>query len=286
MDEEEEDFSTRFDGCEDPDCASSDDEEYGRSEKCTDGGSSDDEKQLHRVIPDDEGLAIISDRHRSIRNAIGKIQEANPALHAYLVKADICMWSRVHFQGYRYNFTTSNIAESLNKVLSAARVKPIVRLVDGIRSLLTRWFAKRHVNANNMEPTLTTGIENLLETFFAIKARVEDAKLLPVQEIDQHRTEVLGITSAHVVNLIEKTCTCRRFDLEKIPCVHAIAAADRKKLSPISLCHHYYHTSYLQQAYAVSIMPRDVALPVPDEVHTKICLPPDVRNPPDRPKKI
>ncbi|XP_024016380.1 uncharacterized protein LOC112089858 [Eutrema salsugineum] len=193
--------------------------------------------QLHRVIPDDEGLAIISDRHKSIGNAIGKIQEANPALHAYLVKADICMWSRVHFQGDRYNFTTSNIAESLNKVLSAARGKPIVRLVDDI-SLLTRWFAKRRVNANNMATTLTTGIEKLLE------ARVEDAKLLPVQEIDQHRTEVLGTTSAHVVNLTEKT------------------------------------------SYAVSVMPRDVALPVPDEVATKICLPPDVRNRPGRPKKI
>ncbi|XP_024014435.1 uncharacterized protein LOC112088397 [Eutrema salsugineum] len=284
--------------------------------------------QLHRVIPDDEGLAIISDRHKSIGNAIGKvyplasrgictyhlhknimvkfrgaetfklvkkaatayrllefnalfaqIQEANPALHAYLVKADICMWSRVHFQGDRYNFTTSNIAESLNKVLSAARGKPIVRLVDDIRSLLTRWFAKRRVNANNMATTLTTGV--LLQ-----EARVEDAKLLPVQEIDQHRAEVLGTTSAHVVNLTEKTCTCRRFDLDKIPCVHAIAAADRRKLSPISLCHHYYHTSYLQQAYAVSVMPRDVALPVPDEVATKICLPPDVRNRPGRPKKI
>ncbi|XP_024016554.1 protein FAR1-RELATED SEQUENCE 6-like [Eutrema salsugineum] len=260
--------------------------------------------QLHRVIPD-EGLAIISDRHKSIGNAIGKvyplasrgictyhlhknimvkfrgaetfklvkkaatayrllefnalfaqIQEANPALHAYLVKADICMWSRVHFQGDRYNFTTSNIAESLNKVLSAARGKPIVRLVDDIRSLLTRWFAKRRVNANNMATTLTTGVEKLLETY---------------------------ITS---VNLTEKTCTCRRFDLDKIPCVHAIAAADRRKLSPISLCHHYYHTSYLQQAYAVSVMPRDVALPVPDEVATKICLPPDVRNRPGRPKKI
>ncbi|XP_024013356.1 uncharacterized protein LOC112087716 [Eutrema salsugineum] len=245
--------------------------------------------QLHRVIPDDEGLAIICDRHKSIGNAIGKvyplasrgictyhlhknimvkfrgaetfklvkkaatayrllefnalfaqIQEANPALHAYLVKADICMWSRVHFQGDRYNFTTSNRAESLSKVLSAARGKPIVRLVDDIRSFLTRWFAKRRVNANNMATTLTTGVEKLLE------ARVEDAKLLPVQEIDQHRTEP----------------------------------------PPISLCHHYYHTSYLQQAYAVSVMPRDVALPVPDEVATKICLPPDVRNRPGRPKKI
>ncbi|XP_024012295.1 protein FAR1-RELATED SEQUENCE 6-like [Eutrema salsugineum] len=123
--------------------------------------------QLHRVIPDDEGLAIISDRHRSIGKAITKIyplasrgictyhlhknilvkykggeafrlvkkaattyrlsdfnvlmaqiQGCNRGLYDYLQKADVQMWSRVHFPGQRYNFTTSNIAESLNKVLS------------------------------------------------------------------------------------------------------------------------------------------------------------------------
>ena len=32
-------------------------------------------------------------------------------------------------------------------------------------------------------------------------------------------------------------------------------------------------------------MPKDDAVPIPDEVAKKICLPPDVRQPPGRPKK-
>ncbi|XP_024009371.1 uncharacterized protein LOC112084465 [Eutrema salsugineum] len=120
---------------------------------------------------------------------------------------------------------------------------------------------------------------------FRKQIRVEDAKLLAVQVIDADQSEVIGTTSAHVVNLKEKTCTCRRFDLDKIPCVHVIAAAEARKTSRISLCHPYYQTNYLQHAYAGSVMPRDIALPVPEEVANKICHPPFVRHPPGRPKK-
>ncbi|XP_024013600.1 uncharacterized protein LOC112087822 [Eutrema salsugineum] len=101
-------------------------------------------RQLNSVIPDDERLAIISDRHKAIGNAIGKryrggdafglvkkaancfrlsdfetifaqIGELNPVLHSYLLRADVKMWARVHFPGDRYNLTTTNIAESINK---------------------------------------------------------------------------------------------------------------------------------------------------------------------------
>ncbi|CAA7018173.1 unnamed protein product [Microthlaspi erraticum] len=177
-------------------------------------------KQLNRVIPVDEDLAMISDRHKSIKYAIKKvyplasrgictyhlhkniilrfrtrecyglvkkaasayrllefnqlfaqIQALDPALHKYLVEADVRLWTRVYFPGNRYNFTTSNIAESLNNVLSPFRGSPIVQLLDAARALLTRWFAARRKNASLMKTTLTRGVEKLLES------RVEDAKL-------------------------------------------------------------------------------------------------------------
>ena len=123
--------------------------------------------QLKLLIPDDEGLAIISDRHNSIGKTItnvyplasrgictyylyknipgrykGKdafrlvkkaarcfrmsdftqifeeIEAINPALHAYLQRADVRLWTRVHFPGERYNLMTTNIAESMNTLCS------------------------------------------------------------------------------------------------------------------------------------------------------------------------
>lgn len=168
-------------------------------------------RQLSCVIPDDESLSIISDRHKSIGKAIGRvypratrgvctyhlhknillkfrgsetyglvkkaasayrlvdfnvyfnqIKDTNPDLHSYLVRADVRLWSRVHFPGDRYNFTTSNIAESLNKVLTGARKYPIVMLLDEVRLMLTRWYAKRRKEAMLMTTTLTKGLEKHL----------------------------------------------------------------------------------------------------------------------------
>ncbi|XP_023633448.1 uncharacterized protein LOC111829046 [Capsella rubella] len=194
-------------------------------------------RQLSIVIPDDEGLAIISDRHKSIGKAIGnvfplarrgictyhlhknivvKFRESetfslvkkaarafrleefngyfqqigalNPQLQNYLQRADLSMWTRFHIPRDRYNFTTSNIAESINRVINTARKYPILYLLDFIRS-----------------------------------------SKMNVQEIDPHHYEVHFGTSVNVVNLAQKTCTCRRFDLEKIPCDHAIAAVEKGK---------------------------------------------------------
>lgn len=92
-----------------------------------------------------------------------EIEALNPELHGYLQRADVRMWSRVHFPGDRYNLTTTNIAESMNKVLSKARSFPIVRLLESIRSMMTRWFAERREDARSMKTTLTRAVEKLLE---------------------------------------------------------------------------------------------------------------------------
>ena len=64
-----------------------------------------------------------------------------------------------------------------------------------------------------------------------LQSRVEYAKLLTVQGIDAHQVQVTSGSSLHVANLKQKKCTCRMFDLEKLPCVHAIAAGENRKVS-------------------------------------------------------
>ncbi|XP_013704206.1 uncharacterized protein LOC106407905 [Brassica napus] len=233
--------------------------------------------QLKLLIPDDEGLAIISDMHNSIGKAIrnvyplaargictyhlyknilgrykGKdafrlIEAINPALHGYLQRADVRLWTRVHFPGERYNLMTTNIAESMNRALSNARGLNIVRILESIRALMTRWFAERREDARSQPTTLTRGVEKLLH------GRVTATRELTVQRIDDHHTEV----KAHMSSF--RKCTCRRFERDKLPCVHAIAAAEYNNVCRISLCSPYYNSAYLVSAYAESVMPADSA---------------------------
>ncbi|XP_033131764.1 uncharacterized protein LOC117126779 [Brassica rapa] len=141
--------------------------------------------QLKLLIPDDEGLAIISDMHNSIgksirnmyplatrgictyhlyKNILGRykgkkafrlvkkgarcfrmsdftaifeeIEAIHPALHSYLQRADVRLWTCVHFSGERYNLMTTNIAESMNRALSHARGLNIVRILESIRVMM------------------------------------------------------------------------------------------------------------------------------------------------------
>jgi len=77
----------------------------------------------------------------------------------------------------------------------------------------------------------------------------------------------------HVGNVDAKKCTCRRFDKEKLPCIHAIAAVEHMGVSRISMCSPYYKSSYLVNAYTGPIMPSDTEAPIPQIVVDQPCLP-------------
>jgi len=109
---------------------------------------------------------------------------------------------------------------------------------------------------------------------------------MAVQTIDAFRVKVTYGTSLHVVNVDAKKCTCRLFEKEKVPCIHAIAAAEHMCVSCISLCSSYYKGNYLVNAYAGAIMPSDTEVHVPQIVIDQSCLPPIVVNQLGRPKKL
>ncbi|XP_038698032.1 uncharacterized protein LOC119995596 [Tripterygium wilfordii] len=57
------------------------------------------------------------------------------------------------------------------------------------------------------------------------------------------------------VDLQNKTCSCRVFDLDQLPCVHALAACRVRNISFNSLCSPYYTNEALMLAYAEAIYP-------------------------------
>lgn len=60
---------------------------------------------------------------------------------------------------------------------------------------------------------------------------------------------------SEVVSLVEHTCTYMAFDLEQIPCVHAIAAAKQAKINPATLVSSYSSVAAWRKAYEDIIYP-------------------------------
>ncbi|KAL5575228.1 hypothetical protein UlMin_016927 [Ulmus minor] len=82
-----------------------------------------------------------------------------------------------------------------------------------------------------------------------------------------------------VVDIFNKTCTCKEFDIDKLPCVHAIAAAHHAQVSVYSPVSPYYTKEYYALAYGETIYPvgSQSQWDIPNEVTTRVVLPREVK---------
>ncbi|KAJ4894606.1 Uncharacterized protein Rs2_21400 [Raphanus sativus] len=206
------------------------------------------------------------------------IRRQDSNLHRYLSTVDIKMWTCSHFPGDRYDIMTSNFAECINGVLKEERAFPIAYFVDSIRKLLSRWFAERREKAVSLKTNFTDAVE------LALHMRHANMGTLAVQHIDANRSYVTDGVLNCMVDLEKRSCTCRQYDLDKIPCEHAIKVAQSRKIAEANLVDPVYTKGYLVAAYAEPINPTDEDLIPPPDVLSQVCLPPEIGKQRGRPK--
>ncbi|CAE5960259.1 unnamed protein product [Arabidopsis arenosa] len=136
----------------------------------------------------------------------GQINALNQDCGHYLHLIGMAHWSRVYFQGQRYNLMTSNIAETLNKALGKGRSSHIVELIRFIRSMLTRWFnARRKKSAAHTGPVPPEVDKQITKLMLSSNAS-------KVARINSWCFEIVGrLGGRHVVDLEKKQCTCKSF---------------------------------------------------------------------------
>lgn len=75
---------------------------------------------------------------------------------------------------------------------------------------------------------------------------------------------------------MQRSCTCKQYDLDKIPCEHAIKVAKSRKIVEATLVDPAYTKAYLVAAYTEPINHTDEDLIPPADVLTQVCLPPEI----------
>ncbi|XP_023640345.1 uncharacterized protein LOC111831066 [Capsella rubella] len=224
--------------------------------------------QLKVAIPDERNLAIISDRHKSIGKAIGEVYPlASRGICTYHLYKNIL----VKFKGKHLFPLVKKAARCFRMADFTEAFNEIEALHPELHGYLERagvqMWARVHFPGeryNLMTSNIAESMNKALSNCRSLPiGRVTASRLFEVQPIDALRVQVQYGTSLHAVNLDAKRCTCRRFEHEKIPCVHAIAAAEHMGVSRISLADPNYRSNYLVNAYADSISPPGTALSVP-----------------------
>ncbi|KAG5580875.1 hypothetical protein H5410_051502 [Solanum commersonii] len=117
----------------------------------------------------------------------------------YLFDIGYHIWSIAHSNVSRFMVMTSNIAESVNAADKEARDLPIYDLLDYLMKMIGRWNNTSRNEAIAIGTTLNTKYEDLM------REKMKES---------QGMTTVYDGGKRHVVNMRERICTCRRFQMD------------------------------------------------------------------------
>ncbi|KAH6800818.1 hypothetical protein C2S52_001282 [Perilla frutescens var. hirtella] len=258
---------------------------------------------LHMTLGDIDDLLIVSDQHQSIKNAVEAVfQRATHGLCYYHLKnkmtkrgkhmttlfqevayayrrdtfqesmstlEQVCPnayqtlcnigpvhWARSHCPVRRYGFMTSNAAESLNARLLWARRLPVCSLLEMFRSIVEQWFVERRAAAQGSNHVLTDGITQKLSG-----------------NVDNGRCYA------------NRTCDCREFELDLIPCSHAAAVICCTGAAIYDYVDRCYKAESLVGMYNSVIrgLPHPEQWIMPDTFGARVVLAPEIRRRAGRP---
>ncbi|KAL5558735.1 hypothetical protein UlMin_034946 [Ulmus minor] len=118
---------------------------------------------------------------------------------------------------------TTNISKCINTILVKERELPVTALAEEMRSLVQRWHYERRTEAEKCKTQLTPSVETLLSKQYQLSMRM---RLDPASDT---LYTILDGDKNGVVDLQARTCSYRRFQLEQLPCAHAMIAIQHSK---------------------------------------------------------
>ncbi|MQM09487.1 hypothetical protein Taro_042363 [Colocasia esculenta] len=201
------------------------------------------------------------------------------------VQAEICAresnpnyWSNAFFEGERYGEMYSNAAESFNAWILELRHLPILAMMDRIRIQIMELSYKRRNKCVAWEtclcPKIDAYVKNLMDSSRGIHVNCSNGIIF----------EVISRPS-HVVDLHEGTCTCRQWQVSRLPCKHVCAVVHKIGGNVEEYCSMYFTTECYSNCYEETIHPiSDVDKPdtIVDDIEIK---PPATKRKSGRPKK-
>jgi hypothetical protein len=173
----------------------------------------------------------------------------------------------------------NNMCESFNGVILKARQKPIIGLVEDIRLYLLRRFEACREGIKKVEGDLCPNIRKKLSREKLNSGQWESRRA------GNGNFEVCCGAVQYIVNLKEKNCTCKRWDLSGVPCCHAISCIFSQREAAEDYVDQCYKISTYVACYDPIVMP----INGPDMWEATGLAPvepPRIRRPPGRPKKL
>ncbi|XP_066323865.1 uncharacterized protein, partial [Miscanthus floridulus] len=200
------------------------------------------------------------------------MEKEKPAATAYLRKCHSRLWTRSQFSTRsKVDYVTNNLAESFNNWIKEHKSLNLDDFLDKIRQLLmSKWNQRRKISRK---------LDGLILPHIIKKLNEQSRELeLEVKECSEEVGEVTTLGGSgfrFVVNLLDRTCSCRQWQVSGIPCRHAIAFIT--SLSNAALDNYvdpYYSVDKFRVAYAQLIPAMPDKTQWPKATHEFFMYPP------------
>ena len=148
---------------------------------------------------------------------------AKPEAMKYLQENHKKLWTRSQYTTLsKVDYVTNNLAESFNNWVKPEKCKHLDDLLDTIRQmLLIKWNHRKRVAAKLNGKIMPHIMQRLREDTYNLDIDVITASPEGVAELCAKGLQGTGFR--FVVNLADRTCSCRVWQGSGIPCKHAIA---------------------------------------------------------------
>ncbi|XP_014506267.1 uncharacterized protein LOC106766018 [Vigna radiata var. radiata] len=220
--------------------------------------------------------------HKEWEKKMGELKNLNVDAFNWLMDIPTKSWCKHAFSAYpRCDVLINNLSESFNSTILLARDKPIITMMEWIRSYLMSRFASLREKVDSYPGDVMPKSRKRLD-----REVEKSGNWLPVWAGGSQFEVTHGFTmDKFVVDLSNHTCTCYLWDLVGIPCRHVVAAIHYKSENPENYVHPYYKKDAYRTCYAPTISPINGQQLWPTSDSPQL-LPPIYKTPPGRPTKL
>nr|KAJ0190406.1 hypothetical protein LSAT_V11C800448770 [Lactuca sativa] len=245
--------------------------------------------QFRHFVAQDRQLCVISDRHQGIIHAMENLKEWKEPLRYhrfclrhiksnlmkkyknvrlksfcwdigsttqkrkfYLDQIDKSQGCLFYDENRRWGSLTTNISESMNNALRGARQLPIRACIDLTFNRVVQLFRKHSDAAMNCNTPLPSCMWHLF------RKRDTSAQSHTLTESNYNEGVYRIVTklrlnenrgNTHTINYYQHTCTCRKWQMERFPCSHALAVCRFREDNPFFIINDVYTTVTYKQQY-------------------------------------
>ncbi|XP_038988890.1 uncharacterized protein LOC103709707 isoform X2 [Phoenix dactylifera] len=205
-------------------------------------------QEIKDAMVDHLNRAVYACKADEFNECIEGIKAESKELAEWVLDTKPERWSDAFFKGLRYGCYSSRTVETFNGWVSERNELSLVQMVDMIRCKLMEMVYTRRQTSNTWAEQLTPSINQKVQDEM-IKARNLKVICSMGNVFEVHDDSI------NVVNIENWECTCRRWQVTGLPCMHALAVFQHIDRCMYDYCSKYFTTECYCLTYSLSINP-------------------------------